>query len=113
MRIEDLIISEDMSVLQAMQQLNEKLNAIPTQTVEADSEKTEKKEKAHEIKKQSTDGLDSDCAAVYALFGEESLHPDEISAATGFPLSKVISLLMQLQMDDYIEIDGGKNYRLK
>ena len=76
-------------------------------------EKTEKKEKAHEIKKQSTDGLDSDCAAVYALFGEESLHPDEISAATGFPLSKVISLLMQLQMDDYIEIDGGKNYRLK
>ncbi len=76
-------------------------------------EKTEKKEKAHEIKKQSTDGLDSECAAVYALFGEESLHPDEISAATGFPLSKVISLLMQLQMDDYIEIDGGKNYRLK
>ena len=54
-------------------------------------EKTEKKEKAHEIKKQSTDGLDSDCAAVYALFGEESLHPDEISAATGFPLSKVIN----------------------
>lgn len=76
-------------------------------------EKPGEKRKTRTVKKQSVQGLDPDCTAVYNLFGEESLHPDEICAATGLPLSRVISVLMQLQMDDYIEIDGGKNYRLK
>ena len=87
------------------------LDSIPDTPIVV--EKTEEKKKKQTVTKQSVQGLDPDCAAVYALFGEDSLHPDEISAATGFPLSKVISLLMQLQMEDYIEIDGGKNYRLK
>lgn len=76
-------------------------------------EKPEEKKKSHTTEKQNVSGLDPDCAAVYNLFGEEALHPDEICAATGLSLSKVISALMQLQMTDYIEIDGGKNYRLK
>ena len=76
-------------------------------------EKPEEKRKTRAVKKPDVHGLDPDCAAVLGLFGEESLHPDEICAAAGLPLSKVISVLMQLQMDDYIEIDGGKNYRLK
>ncbi len=65
------------------------------------------------VKKQSVSGLDPDCAAVYNLFGEESLHPDEICAMTELSLSRVITALMQLQMMNYIEADGGKNYRLK
>ena len=76
-------------------------------------EKPEEKKKSKTTEKQNVSGLDPDCAAVYNLFGEEALHPDEICAATGLSLSKVISALMQLQMTDYIEIDGGKNYRLK
>lgn len=87
------------------------LDAIPDTPIEV--EKPEEKKKTQTVTKQSIEGLDPDSAAVYALFGEDSLHPDEICAATGLPLSKVISLLMQLQMEDYIEIDGGKNYRLK
>ena len=87
------------------------LDAIPDTPIEV--EKPEEKKKTQTVIKQSIEGLDPDSAAVYALFGEDSLHPDEICAATGLPLSKVISLLMQLQMEDYIEIDGGKNYRLK
>lgn len=87
------------------------LNAIPDTPII--TEKNKEKKKAPTVKKRSAQGLDPDCSAVYNLFGEESLHPDEICAATGLPLTKVISALMQLQMEDYIEIDGGKNYKLK
>ena len=65
------------------------------------------------VKKECPDGLDSDLREVYNLFGDESLHPDEICAATGFSLSKVISLLMRLELDEYIEQTEGKNYILK
>lgn len=76
-------------------------------------EKPEKKKNLQTVKKQSVSGLDPDCAEVYNLFGADSLHPDEICAMSGLSPSRVISALMQLQMMDYIEIDNGKNYRLK
>lgn len=75
--------------------------------------KTEENKNLQTVKKQSVSGLDPDCAAVYNLFGAESLHPDEICAMSGLSPSRVISALMQLQVIDYIEIDNGKNYRLK
>lgn len=73
----------------------------------------EKNQNLQTVKKQSVSGLDPECAAVYNLFGEESLHPDDICAASGLSPSRVIAALMQLQMADYIESDGGKNYRVK
>lgn len=64
-------------------------------------------------KKECPKGLDPDTQAVYNFFGDEPVHPDEVCAATGLPLSKVISVLMQLELDEYIEQTEGKNYILK
>ncbi len=69
--------------------------------------------KPKQVIKRSVTGLDPDCTAVYNLFGEESLHPDDICAMSGLPLSRVITALMNLQIIGYLESDGGKNYRIK
>ncbi len=63
-------------------------------------------------KKENPQGLDPDTAAVYNLFGEEPLHPDEISAESGLNPSKVISALMQLEIMGLIRQTNGKNYIL-
>ncbi len=63
-------------------------------------------------KKEKPQGLDRDTAAVYNLFGEEPLHPDEIGAKSGLNPSKVISALMQLEVMGLIEQTNGKNYVL-
>lgn len=62
--------------------------------------------------KRNVAGLDPDSAAIYNLFGEDSLHPDDICAMSGLPLSRVITALMNLQLIGYIRSDGGKNYRI-
>lgn len=74
--------------------------------------KTEKP-KPVKIQKATPSGLDPDTAAVYNLFGEEPLHPDEIGAESGLPLPKVISALMQLELLGLIKQTNGKNYILK
>lgn len=76
-------------------------------------EKPEEKKSLQTVKKQNVSGLDPDCTEVYNLFGEEALHPDDICAMSGIPLSRVITALMRLQMEGYIDSDGGKNYRIK
>lgn len=63
-------------------------------------------------KKENPQGLDPDTAAVYNLFGEEPLHPDEISARCGMNSSKVISALMQLEILGLVKQGNGKNYTL-
>ncbi|MBQ2847074.1 MAG: DNA-processing protein DprA [Clostridia bacterium] len=65
------------------------------------------------VKKQSVSGLDPDCEAVYNLFGEGSLHHDEICAGSGISPSRVIAALMQLQIMELIEIDNKNSYKLK
>ena len=65
------------------------------------------------IRRECPQELTSDLAVVYSLLTEEPMHPDEICAATGWPLSKVISVLIQLEISDYIEQTEGKNYILK
>lgn len=86
------------------------LEAIPDTPIVVENPKEKEKQV---IKKQSTTGLDDDCEAVYNFFGETPLHPDEICAMSGLSPSRVISALMQLQMNDFIEADGSKNYKLK
>lgn len=71
-----------------------------------------KQEKAKTIKKESVQGLDPDMAAIYNLFGETPLHPDEISAETGMSPSRIISALMQLEISGLIKQTNGKNYTL-
>ena len=88
-----------------------KLNTIDSTPLKQ-AVKTSEAEKPKIIKKESVNGLDPDAAAVYNLFGEESLHPDEICAMSGLPLSKVIPALMELEMADYIKQTDGKNYIL-
>ncbi len=75
-------------------------------------EETVRNKKPEVIKKECPSGLDPDTQAVYNLFGEDSLHPDEICAISGLSPSKVISALMQLEMADLIEQGEGKNYTL-
>ena len=73
----------------------------------------EKQTAPRKDRKECPEGLDPDEQAVYNLFGDNVLHPDEICAATGFPLSKVISVLMRLEIEELIEQTEGKNYTLK
>lgn len=81
--------------------------------VKAQETEPEPQKKPAKIKKEYPAGIDPDIEAVYNLFGDESVHPDEICAATGFSLSKVISVLIQLELEEYIEQTEGKNYILK
>ena len=71
-----------------------------------------KAEKPVTVKKKLTSDIDADTAAVYDLFGDEPLHPDEISAQTGFAMPKVISSLMMLEISGFIKQNNGKNYVL-
>ncbi len=82
------------------------LNAIGAQKVQP------MREKPKPVKKESASGLDPDTQAVYNLFGDEPLHPDEIAAKTGMLPSKVISALMQLEILGLIRQKSGKNYVL-
>ena len=86
------------------------LDAIGNEPVEVIPPETEKV--AEPVEKKSVSGLDPDCAVVYNLFGEETLHPDDICAMSGLSLSRVINALMNLQIIGYIKSDGGKNYRI-
>ena len=72
----------------------------------------EKKEPPKE-KKQLAGSIPPEAAAVYEFFGGSPLHPNEISAMSGMPLSTVISALFKLEVEDYIVQTDGKNYELK
>lgn len=87
------------------------LDAIVNEPVEI--KLTVREVKPKQVIKRSVTGLDPDCTAVYNLFDEDPLHPDDICAMSGLPLSKVITALMNLQIIGYLESDGGKNYRIK
>ena len=65
------------------------------------------------VKREYPSGIDPKLEAVYNLFGDEPLHPDEICAETRLPLPKVIAALIQLEIEGYIEQTEGKNYILK
>lgn len=73
----------------------------------------EEAEQPQRIKREYPSGIDPKIEQVYNLFGDGPMHPDEICAATGLPLSKVIAVLMQLELEEYIEQTEGKNYILK
>lgn len=89
------------------------LDAIDKAPLKPTVEKPAESKKSEIIKKECPAGLDPNAQAVYNLFGETPLHPDEICAATGLSPSKVISALMQLEIADYIEQNEGKLYILK
>ena len=74
--------------------------------------KTEEK-KPGAVKKEAPADLDADELAVYNLFGETALDFNDICAMSGFSASKLIPILMKLELDDYIEETDGKNYTLK
>lgn len=71
--------------------------------------KNEKKK----INKKAESGFGAEADRVYAVFGDEPLHPDDICAATGLSPAKVIAALMQLEIGGLIEQTDGKNYILK
>lgn len=80
----------------------------------ASSVKIHKEEKKPVIiKKESPSGLDPDELAVYNLFGEEALHFDDICASSGLAAPKVMSVLLKLELEDYIEETEGRYYTLK
>lgn len=64
-------------------------------------------------KKELAGDYGKNIETVYALFGSEPLHPDEISLISGMPLSEVISALFKLELEGYIKQTDGKNYVLK
>lgn len=58
-------------------------------------------------------GFGDDADAVYNMFGDEPVHPDEICAGSGLPMPKVIAALIQLEIGGLIRQIGGKLYILK
>lgn len=57
--------------------------------------------------------LSGDKQKIYGLFTDEPIHPDELCAMSGLPVSAVITALMELEMDGLIEQTEGKNYILR
>ncbi len=89
------------------------LEAI-VKTPESSAEKPEKTEEPQITpKKECPAGLDPDEAAVYNLFGEDALQFDDICALSGMAPSRVIPVLMNLVIIDYIEETGTNYYTLK
>lgn len=80
---------------------------------EAAEPKEVKKSEPPKEKKELAEGFGKNIETVYALFGNEPLHPDEISLMSGMPLSEVISALFRLELEGYIKQTDGKNYVLK
>ena len=83
---------------------------IPVSSAEMPEEKEKKQEI---IPKECPSGLDPDAQAVYNLFGEETLHFEEICALSGLSASRVIPALMTLVLEDCIEETDAKYYTLK
>lgn len=73
----------------------------------------EKEKKQVIIPKECPSGLDPDAQAVYNLFGEGTLHFEEICALSDLPASRVIPALMTLVVEDCIEETDAKYYTLK
>ncbi len=71
------------------------------------------KPSAAKPRKKLISGFGADADTVYNLFGDEPIHPDDICAESGLPMSKVIAALIQLEIGDLIRQIGGKLYILK
>lgn len=89
------------------------IKAIDKAPVASSVKPPEEKKIPAPVKKECPSGLDPDEQAVYNLFGEDALHFDEICAMSGLSASRVISVLMELELADFIEQIEGKNYILK
>lgn len=89
------------------------LDAIDKPPVSSAIKPVEEEKKQATVKKECPTGLDPDAEAVYNLFGEETLSFNEICALSGMAPSRVIPVLMNLVLDDYIEETDGKYYTLK
>lgn len=88
-------------------------NAMGDTTLRAEEILTKGAKSQSVQKKECPQTLDPDSKAVYNLFKDEPLHPDDICAESGMPPSKVITALMTLEIEGLIEQTEGKNYILK
>lgn len=63
--------------------------------------------------RKSSASLSGDKQKIYGLFTDEPVHPDELCAMSGLSVQAVITALMELEMDGFIEQTEGKNYILR
>ncbi len=106
------VMYPDIIKLENIEKLPEELRIIgrPEPKVE---EKQKEEKKPPKEKKPLPANIPPAAAAVYEFFGDSPLHPNEISAMSGMPLSQVVSALFKLEVEDLIEQTDGKNYQLK
>lgn len=102
------VMYPDIINLKKIEEISEKFR-LP----EAAEPKEVKKSGPPKEKKELAGDYGKNIETVYALFGSEPLHPDEISLISGMPLSEVISALFKLELEGYIKQTDGKNYVLK
>ena len=102
------VMYPDIIILIKIEEISEKFR-LP----EAAEPKEVKKSGPPKEKKELAGDYGKNIETVYALFGSEPLHPDEISLISGMPLSEVISALFKLELEGYIKQTDGKNYVLK
>lgn len=102
------VMYPDIINLKKIEEISEKFK-IP----EVEEIQEKKKAEPPKEKKPLAEGFGKTVETVYALFGNEPLHPDEISLMSGLPFSEVVSALFKLEFEDYIKQTDGKNYVLK
>lgn len=89
-------------------------------TMNSDVEKINTKTPTEEIaepKPQETikrivdlSGISDDAKTIYAVFGDEPIHIDDIMRKTGLNVSKIFSAVTELELSDLIGSEAGKLY---
>lgn len=57
--------------------------------------------------------LSDDAKIVYAVFGDEPIHIDDIKRKTGLNVSRIFSCVTELELSDFIVSEAGKLYHKK
>lgn len=80
---------------------------------EAVREKPQKKVELPQQKKPEPDGLSNDAMKIYRAFEGSSMQMEELIMKTGLSVSAFACAMTELELYDLVELQAGKNYKLK
>ena len=80
---------------------------------EAVREKPQKKVELPQQKKPEPDGLSNDAMKIYRAFEGSLMQMEELIMKTGLSVSSFACAMTELELYDLVELQAGKNYKLK
>ncbi len=80
---------------------------------DAVKEKPQKKAETPPKKKPEPDGLSNDAMKIYRAFEGCSMQMEELIMKTGLSVSSFACAMTELELYDLVELQAGKNYKLK